>query len=135
MYERTSMRRELCVIVVYSILALTLRAQQMQPWLTRSADPSRSGWNSHETVLTQASVKTKGVSWKTVVPVMGDARGMEAQPLILPGVTTSLGVRDVMVLPSMADVVRGVDAHDGSAIWQPQPPPLGTPIQGSKAID
>jgi hypothetical protein len=33
----------------------------------------------------------------------------------------------------MANVVRGVDAHDGSQIWQT--PPLGTPIQGSGAID
>jgi hypothetical protein len=131
-YERNSMKRNLFVVTAYSILALTLHAQQMQPWLTRSADSARTGWNSHETSLTQANVKSKGVSFKTVVPLVGDARGMEAQPLILPGVTTSRGVRDVMVLPSMADVVRGVDAHDGSGIWQVT---LGTPIQGSGAID
>jgi hypothetical protein len=107
-------------------------AQSMQPWLTRSVDPARSGWNDHETQLTQESIRTKGVSLRTVVPVIGDARGMEAQPLILPNVTTTQGVRDVMILPSMADVVRGVDAHDGSAIWQVN---LGTPIQGSGAID
>jgi len=57
---------------------------------------------------------------------------MEAQPLILPGVSTSRGIRDVMVLPSMANVVRGVDAHDGSEIWQV---PLGTPVNGSQDID
>ncbi|HLX36596.1 MAG TPA: hypothetical protein VKR29_02305, partial [Candidatus Binataceae bacterium] len=107
-------------------------AQSMVPWLTRSADNSRSGWNPHETVLTQASVGTKGLSRLPTIPVIGDARGMEAQPLILPNVTTSLGTRDVMVLPSMADVIRGVDAHDGSGIWQVT---LGTPINGSQAID
>jgi hypothetical protein len=104
----------------------------MVPWLTRSADNSRSGWNSHETLLTQASVSTKGIRRATVIPVIGDARGMEAQPLILPGVETSRGTRDVMVLPSMANVVRGVDAHDGSGIWQVT---LGAPINGSAAID
>lgn len=109
-----------------------LRAQSMQPWVTRNANNARTGWNDHETVLTQASIRSKGVSLKTVVPVIGDSRGMEAQPLILPGVTTARGKRDVMVLPSMANVVRGVDAHDGSGIWQVT---LGTPIQGSKAID
>ncbi|MGA9933099.1 MAG: hypothetical protein WCF61_02295 [Terriglobales bacterium] len=57
---------------------------------------------------------------------------MEAQPLILPKVKTKHGIRDVMVLPSMADVVRGVDAHDGSGIWQVT---LGTPITGSQSID
>ena len=104
----------------------------MEPWLTRSADNSRSGWNQHETQLTQASVSSKGIIRATIIPVIGDARGMEAQPLILPNVKTALGTRDVMVLPSMADVVRGVDAHDGSGIWQVT---LGIPITGSQSID
>jgi hypothetical protein len=111
---------------------LPLAAQTMVPWLTRSADNARSGWNSNETVLTQASVASKGLIRSTIIPLIGDARGMEAQPLILPQVTTPLGVRDVMVLPSMANFVRGVDAHDGSSIWQVQ---LGTPITGTTAID
>src|SRR5579863_164391 len=104
----------------------------MVPWLTRSADNSRSGWNQHETQLTQASVVSKGIVRETIIPVIGDARGMEAQPLILPNVKTTRGTRDVMVLPSMADVVRGVDAHDGSSIWQVT---LGMPITGSQSID
>ncbi len=105
----------------------------MVPWLTRSADNSRSGWNSRETQLTQASVESKGIVRATIIPLVGDARGMEAQPLILPNVKTVRGTRDVMVLPSMANVVRGVDAHDGSAIWQTLP--LGTPVTGSQDID
>ena len=104
----------------------------MVPWLTHSADNSRSGWNPHETQLTQASVTTKGIFRFTIIPVFGDARGMEAQPLILPNVKTSLGTKDVLVLPSMADIVRGVDAHDGSTIWQAN---LGPPVTGSQAID
>lgn len=102
----------------------------MVPWLTRSADNSRSGWNQSETILTQASVGTKAILRSTIIPLIGDARGMEAQPLILPNVKTALGTHDVMVLPSMADVVRGVDAHDGSGIWQVS---LGMPITGSTA--
>jgi hypothetical protein len=119
------------LILLFSVITMPVFGQ-MQPWLTRESDNARSGWNSHETVLTQRGVIAKGVSLLTVVPVIGDARGMEAQPLILPGVSTARGKRDVLVLPSMADVVRGVDAHDGSAIWQVS---LGTPIQGSGAID
>jgi hypothetical protein len=104
----------------------------MVPWLTRSAENSRSGWNQHETQLSQASVKSKGIFRATIIPVIGDALGMEAQPLIMPKVKTARGTRDVMVLPSMADVVRGVDAHDGSGIWQVA---LGTPVTGSQSID
>ena len=125
------MKRSLIALFLLSA-AGSAPAQQMQPWLTRSFDNARSGWNDKETVLTQATIQAKGLSFRTVIPVVGDARGMEAQPLILPGVNTSRGQRDVMVLPSMANVVRGVDAHDGSGIWQVT---LGTPIQGSGAID
>jgi hypothetical protein len=123
-----------CVMLClgFCVAWLPLTAQTMVPWLTRSADNGRSGWNSQETQLTQANVASRGVARVTIIPLVGDARGMEAQPLILPGVTTPLGSRDVLVLPSMANVVRGVDAHDGSAIWQTA---LGTPVTGSKAID
>src|SRR6202040_2571992 len=104
----------------------------MVPWLTRSADNSRSGWNPPETQLTQGLVESKGLARVTIIPVIGDARGMEAQPLILPNVQTARGTRDVMVLPSMANVVRGVDAHDGSGIWQVT---LGVPVTSSQKID
>jgi len=125
----------LCLLICTSLFAATedcLSQSIMVPWLTRSADNSRSGWNPREIQLTQATVLSKGVFRATTIPVIGDARGMEAQPLILPNVKTKLGTRDVMVLPSMADVVRGVDAHDGSSIWQVT---LGTPITGSQSID
>jgi hypothetical protein len=106
-------------------------AQAMVPWLTRSGDNARSGWNPHETVLTQASVATKGIVRTTTIPVYGDARGMEAQPLILPNVKLPDGSKhDVMVLPSMANVVRAVDAHTGAELWK-KDPTLGNPIVGS----
>jgi hypothetical protein len=120
------------ICTVLLVAARICMAQAMVPWLTRSADNSRSGWNPHETRLTQAAVQARGIIRATIVPLAGDARGMEAQPLILPNVQTARGTRDVMVLPSMANVVRGVDAHDGSAIWQVA---LGMPINGSVQID
>jgi hypothetical protein len=104
----------------------------MVPWLTRSGDNSRSGWNQHETILTQASVESKGIVRATIIPVFGDARGMEAQPLILPNVKLPDGsIHDVMVLPSMANIVRGVDASTGAALWSVT---LGTPINGDTPI-
>jgi hypothetical protein len=122
----------LFLAVIGNCAAQSSGQSSMVPWLTRSADNSRSGWNSHETQLTQTAVQTKGIVRATIVPLIGDARGMEAQPLILPNVQTVLGVRDVMVLPSMADIVRGVDAHNGSGIWQTT---LGVSINSSTNID
>jgi hypothetical protein len=135
--------RQLLLAFIYSILRLAtgtvlllmpfkLAGQTMVPWLTRSADNARSGWNPHETVLTQASVGSKGIVRSTIIPVFGDARGMEAQPLILPNVKLSDGeTHDVMVLPSMANIVRGVDAHTGAELWKIT---LGNPINGNTPI-
>jgi hypothetical protein len=128
------MRVRVCRASIIALLSLWQlpAVAQSAPWLTRAGDNSRSGWNPHETLLTQEAIRSQGIVRATIIPVIGDARGMEAQPLILPGVKTSRGTRDVMVLPSMANVVRGVDAHDGSGIWQVT---LGTPINGSANID
>jgi hypothetical protein len=126
---------QVCLLICTFLFAVTencVSQPAMVPWLTRSADNSRSGWNQHETQLTQGSVESKGIVRAIIIPVIGDARGMEAQPLILPNVKTATGTRDVMVLPSMANVVRGVDAHDGSGIWQVT---LGMPVTGSTRID
>jgi hypothetical protein len=135
MIQGGTMKRRHSLLTFALLLAASVNAEAqstMQPWLTRSADNSRSGWNGHETQLTQATVQSKGIIRATIIPLVGDARGMEAQPLVLPNVKTDLGVHDVMVLPSMADVVRGVDAHDGSSIWQAN---LGMPVNGSTQID
>ena len=126
-----SVSRTLCVLTCLTALQFSAHiaaAQTMVPWLTRSADNSRSGWNSQETLLTQASVGMKGIRRSTIIPVQGDARGMEAQPLILPQVKQADGsIHDLMVLPSMANVVRGVDAHTGAGLWSVT---LGTPVNG-----
>ena len=125
----------LCILCLAPSL---LSAQKMVPWLTRSVDNSRSGWNSHETQLTQDAISKKGITRFTIIPVIGDARGMEAQPLILPQVKLPNGsTHDVMVLPSMANVVRGVDARSGAGLWQVtlgQKENLGKPIVGSTPV-
>jgi hypothetical protein len=100
---------------------------------TRAFDNIRSGANTHEAILTRDNLVAKGIRRVTIIPVFGDARGTESQPLILPGVKLKDGsTHDVMILPSMANIVRGVDAETGAALWQTS---LGRPINGGAAID
>src|ERR1700722_15133096 len=118
--------------LVLSLALCSMCMAQMVPVLTRAYDNDRSGANLRETTLTRESVLARGVRRITTIPVFGDNRGLDAQPLILPRVATAKGLRDVMILPSMANVVRGVDATTGEDIWQVE---LGTPVNGSNAID
>ena len=105
----------------------------MSPVLTRAYDNSRTGATTTETVLTQASVGTRGIKRLASLTMTGDARGAEAQPLILPSVKMPDGrVRDVIVLCSMNNSVWAFDANTYEQLWTVS---LGTPANGSASID
>ena len=108
-------------------LACTLTAAA-QNNLTKSGDNNRTSENRNETILTPASVKA-GMYSLPNIPVIGDAIGTEAQPLVDGA---------VMVLPSEANVVRGVTSPNaanpnGVAVWQTQP--LCVPVKSDPTID
>jgi hypothetical protein len=119
------------LLLLLLLLPSLLTAQTTVPWLTRSHDNQRTGWNNQETLLTQASV-TKGVYLNTTIPLGGDARGAEAQPLIVPNVPTSKGTQDLLLACSMANQCRAVNKQTGADVWDIT---LGMPVTGSTAID
>lgn len=100
---------------------------------TRSYDNARSGTNSQETVLTPDAVRTKGIEKLFSLQLAGDARGIEAQPLVLPGVTLADGQsHDVIYLADMANQLWAFDADTGARLWTRT---LGTPVTGTEPID
>jgi len=100
---------------------------------TRSYDNSRSGANVEETILTPAAVGTRGIKRLFALALPGDARGCEAQPLIVPQVKLADGTtRDVVYIATMANQVFAFDANSGARLWMT---PLGTPVKGSREID
>ena len=64
------------ILALLCLTAFPLTAQKMAPWLTRSGDNARSGWDARETKLTQASVSTKGIIRFTTV--VGRQNGVRA---------------------------------------------------------
>jgi hypothetical protein len=100
---------------------------------TRSYDNARTGTNSEETVLAPSAVGTKGIEKLFSLQMTGDTRGIEAQPLALPGVTLADGhSHDVVYLADMANQVWAFDVDTGARLWMRA---LGTPINGTQAID
>ncbi len=101
------------------------------PVLTRGNDNDRS-YFYNDTLLTVASV-ARGLRKIYPLYMEGDARGAEAQPLILPGVTGADGVtRDVILTASMNNTVWCYDYNTSDILWVTK---LGIPINGSAAID
>jgi outer membrane protein assembly factor BamB len=101
--------------------------------LTRAFDNTRSGANTAESALTAAAVKTGGVRRLFSLALPGDARGIEAQPLVVAGVTMDDGTqRDVIYLATMANQVWAFDMSDGTLLWERT---LCRPVDGSVRID
>jgi len=97
------------------------------PITTRSYNNSRTGLNDQETDLTPASVGTRGIAKLFSLRLPDDARGTEAQPLIVPNVKLANGsVHDVVYLCSMGNHVYAYDAGDGNLLWGPIS--LGPPV-------
>src|SRR6478672_629362 len=101
------------------------------PVLTRSANNARHGAYTSETALTPQNVE--GLHRIYSIPIRNDARGVESQPLVMPGVKLSDGsTHDLIVLSSMANDVIAADLKTGNILWQTN---LGRPIDGDKSID
>lgn len=101
--------------------------------LMRSYDRARTGANTEETLLTPAALRKQGIRRLFSFGTPGDARGCEAQPLIVPGVRLKDGsVRTIVCLATMANDIFAYDASNGALLWKIN---LGTPIKGSRAID
>src|ERR1700736_5250389 len=97
---------------------------------THSYDNARSGSNTRETILTPAAVKERGIRHLFSLKLPGDARGCEAQPLIVPGVRVNDGtVHHVVYVATMANRVFAFDANNGAELWMVQ---LATPIEDSE---
>jgi hypothetical protein len=101
--------------------------------LTRGYTNDRAGVNSQETVLTAPAVAKRGIKRLGLFRIPGDARGAEAQPLIVPGVRFATGqTHDLVIVASLANEVIARDANTDAHLWTCE---LGRPIDGSKAID
>jgi hypothetical protein len=100
---------------------------------TRTYDSTLSGANTQDSVLTPAAVATRGIRRLFSLQMDGDKRGIEAQPLVVPGARLADGTtHDVIYLVTMANQGWAFDAGNGALLWKQT---LGTPVNGNATID
>lgn len=105
---------------------------QVQPVLTRSGGNLRHGTYLQETALTPAAIQQTPLRKLFTMKMPGDPR-IEAQPLLVPGITIADGtVHDLCICAGMSNLVSAFDANDGAMLWTVR---LGNPVTGSRSID
>ena len=83
--------------------------------LTYKNDPSRSGQNLTESILTPANVTASGFGLLRVLPVGGK---VDAQPLYVSQLSVSGAMHSVVFAATENDSVYAFDANTGSLLWQ-----------------
>lgn len=120
-----NLRRNLSLSTALAI-TLAASAAAQTAVTTYHYDNNRTGWNSHETVLTPANVNSTTFGLLHNVPLDDQVDG---QPLLVPGVNitagTHQGVHDVVYVASEGNTVYAIDAHSGVILLKPN---FGTPV-------
>ena len=112
------------VLIVIATSALLSAGQTAVT--TYHYDNNRTGWNSHETVLTPANVNASSFGLLHNVPLDDQVDG---QPLIVPGVNitagSNQGVHDVAYVGTENNTIYAIDVHSGAVLLNPN---FGKPV-------
>lgn len=92
--------------------------QSVSEWLTSSGDAARDAWQRTGSKITPQNVSTLRLLWKVKVPSKPMGMLSFREPLIVSGVKTSDGTRELAVLAGAANDVYAIDAESGKLLWQ-----------------
>ncbi len=111
------MSKHFCVLLLVCSSCSLAFAQSGQ-WLTYAHDPQRSGVASDEHAFTLANVSQMGLAWKTVVPNQPLVLNGLTAPLVVRGVATSSGRRNLVLVAGSSNHVFALDADSGELVWK-----------------
>jgi len=88
-------------------------------WLTWGYDQERTGWNRAETTLSPKTVGKLKQVWSTQLSVPVDKYVLSTMtaPVVVAGVATAQGSKDLLFVHGANDTVFAVDAGSGQQVW------------------
>jgi outer membrane protein assembly factor BamB len=122
------MSKYLYVLVLASFCSFA--SAQSGQWLTYGHDVQRSGVAGDEHAFTPANVSQMGLAWKTVVPNQPLSMNGLTAPLVVRGVATSSGAKNLVLLAGSSDHIFALDADTGELVWKVDAPPEAPRPQG-----
>jgi outer membrane protein assembly factor BamB len=102
-----------------------LRTEKPAPatpdWITWNGGPERTGWARAENRLSAANAPRLQLLWKTQLdakPTPANLHSTITDPLVVTGIMTSSGVKDLLVVASADDSVYAINAASGALAWR-----------------
>jgi outer membrane protein assembly factor BamB len=120
---------------VFLACPLLCRAQQTD-WLTWGYDPERTAWNRAETKLSKDNVSGLQLKWAAQLDTAPEMEVLSTltSPLVVEGVQTPGGLKDLVVVVGSRDKIYALDAATGSVVWQKEFTAAAPPKQGSSYL-
>jgi outer membrane protein assembly factor BamB len=100
-------------------------------WTTWGYDQERSAWNRGETTLAKNNVGRLGVQWSAQLstPPTDTALSTLTAPLIVQGVNTLQGRKNLLFTLGADDTLYALDADTGRRLWQKTYPGTATAVR------
>ena len=99
----------------WELLAVKPSSAGSYDWLQFNGDAAHSGNNTAEALVSAENVGTLRPLFQVALPATADGA-----PVVLSGVTTTLGVRDLVFVSTSAGNLLALDAVTGATIWSIQ---------------
>ncbi len=109
--------RQFGLLLTCLLIASAISSQTGQ-WITYGHDPQRSGVAAEEGAFSGANVSTLGLDWKTVVPNEPLFLTGLTAPLLVRGVRTGGGEKNLVIVAGSSDHVFALDAETGELVWK-----------------
>ena len=128
--EKLTMFKKKALGVALTAAAITGSASAAD-WLQFGYDQHHSGFNAAETLISSANVAAIAQVYSVSLPHSSDS-----SPVLLSGVSTPSGTKDLLFLVSKGGYLFAIDAANGSVLWSKQPTSTGGNLTtGAPAID
>ncbi len=111
-----SQRKTLSVLAAGALLACG--AAHAQNWLMDGGDNIRSGWNRDEHTLTKNNIQGLKLLWKVKTDVVPHALHTLMGPLVVQGVPTATGKREMVYVLGSSDTLYAFDTSAQKLAWQ-----------------
>lgn len=104
--------------LLFLLLIVSAASAQIGQWTTFGHDPQRSGFANDEHAFSPSNVSSLGLLWKTVLPNKPIFLNGLTAPLMVRGVKTSAGQRDLVIVAGSSDHIFALDAKTGDLAWK-----------------